>query len=258
MKLFGAGSVKAIIPFISLYNIVIQRSMTKKLFFYWKNMIPGKSRFAYFYYILKHYTLFGISILDRFIRPKGDIDVSQKTRIEKVMNQDRGILLLCSHIGGYNLFQYFPLLKDKPLSIVMYAPDESNPLVSQLDNQQFKFIDPAKADDMIFESLNILRNNEMLMIMGDRVPDHSKRKKSFQINDMKMEIPLGPWHLARTAGAVVFCPFIVKTKKDYRVLVKGPIAVEDIEKAAEQYIDHLKEIIQEYPFQWYNFAVDLN
>ena len=258
-----------------LYFLTVIPSTRRNLLNYWSCIFPGKSKLYYLYCIYRQYYQFGKILFDRIILQSGkDLKIAgnieqdniNRRIINNVLDKNKTMLVLCSHIGGYNLYRLLADLIAKPVNIVMYGGQtRAFTTVDNVNRRNIKYINPDNPMNTVFLAVESLQNDEIVAIMGDRFNSDSKHSSIMNINGFKLNMPLGPWYIAHTANAPVVCIFIVKTAAGYQLIVKEPILIrqeeenknekeENIKQALSIYTGYLTQIIRQYPFQWFNFA----
>lgn len=267
-RYLGKWSVKVVAYPIIMYFVIVRKHIRKILLNYWKGIRPGKPKIVYYLYICKHFYSFGMSLIDRIIAKDNPQYCQEKNQLNTdiLKKQDKGTIILFSHIGGYNLHRLLDgVFGSKKILIVMYQSDEKSSFADNFQRQQVKFIAPD-AEGVITEIAETLRESGFVIMMGDRIPPQNKRAFYIKINNIEYPISLGPFNIALTTETDVVCMFIIKKKDKYTVKAKKPIKLyetqfetrnEAILYGAETYAEYLKEITLAYPFQWYNFGADI-
>ncbi len=275
-KYLGMWSLIPFAPFIVFYFIIALGDVRKNLMRYWACIRPGRVKFKYLLYIYRQFFKFSISLIERIIIQKSNINkylgykkenLKNVEGIKQELNKGKGLILLCSHIGGYNLYRFLMgYVTDKPVHIFMYSDGDKYSLRDEIGDQPIHFIDPTDSVNFVFKTKEALERNEIMIIMGDRVDKLNRRVEWVNIiNNMYIKLPKGIFHIAQSTGASLMSLFIISDRNGYRLIVKGPITMdsesyndlskkERVTKALGEYAHYIGEIIKDYPFQWYNFA----
>ncbi len=266
VKYVGIWTIRLItFPVVCYYMIVFPKIRNHSMK-YWSTLFPGQSRMKYLKQIYRHYATFGETLVDR-LNPLIQVDNKDSDLLVKNEIQNRhGIILLCSHVGGYNFYRFN--LGNQLVHIMMYGSEEERnksqfTMFDRSNETNICFINTMEAN-VIFKLHDILEGKGIIAIMGDRTTDHSKRhNKKVNLTGLEVTIPLSPWYLAYNTGAVIIVSFIIKKNRNqYHYITKEPIRLSPVEgrkkrdvidQAISCYIDHLKEVILEYPDQWFNF-----
>lgn len=276
VKYFGKWSISLIALPVVFYYMTVMPGVRKNEMKYWSSIYPGCSKIKYLICIYKHYVMFGKTLIDRItaghgIKTSHNFDCNSKSIIKGEIQKGNAIILLCSHIGGYNLFRFLCDSFDLPFHFMMYQNGDNEngsrySMNDQLEKGNVRFINPAEPMNVIFEAVDVLNRREILLTMGDRVSGENSKYHEARMKGLKMKLPLGPWHIAYLTKAVVICIFIIKEKKEYRFIAQKPISFDysggirkkiAIINAVSTYAEYLEEMIYKYPFQWFNFAADV-
>jgi len=264
VKYLGKASIKLIMfPTVSYY-ILTQKKIRENAMKYWSTLYPGKSKIKYLIHIYKHYATFGKTLVDRIVNESTIHNEEADQAVLEEINKDQAVILLCSHIGGYNFFR-FRFNKKIYIMMINEAHEKSKERFSLFDDMhtdKAEFINPMDQNS-IFEAFNLLKNKETLAIMGDRVLNSDdKHVREKDILGLQRKFPLGPWHLAYSTDSVVICLFIIKKGNEYQLIAKPPIRLgheikkkkkEQIDQALQKYISYIEEVVKLYPDQWFNF-----
>ncbi len=267
-KKLGMWSLAPFAPFIVFYFVIALGAVRRNLMKYWSCVRPNRVKFKYLLYIYRQFFEFSISLIERIVIQESNFEKYLGKNYENVENlrfirdalkEGKGVLLLCSHIGGYSLYRFLlGFVTDKPVHIFMYGTNEKYSFVSKENSAAINFIDPTKSVSSMFQARRALENGELVVIMGDRIDEGVKRFETVDIANMKMKLPEGPFHLVKLSNAIAVSLFIVKENGSYKLIIKEPIKFNgdktSIQDAIKKYAKYIEEIILKYPFQWYNFA----
>lgn len=278
-KHLGMWSLLPFAPFIVFYFLIALGDVRKNLMKYWSCIRPGRTAFKYLLYVYRQFFKFSVSLIERIIIQKSNIkrylgykseNIKNVEGIKEELKKGRGLILLCSHIGGYNLYRFLMgYVTDKPVHIAMYSEDDKYSLKDNIKDEPIHFIDPFDTMNFIFKMKEALERNEIVIIMGDRVDESNRRAEWVNITkNMNIKIPSGVFHIAQRTKASLMCLFIIKDRKGYRLMVKGPVnssenMYQSLKKdkqarfALREYAHYIGEVIEDYPFQWYNFASEI-
>ena len=103
-------------------------------------------------------------------------------------------------------------------------------------------------------------NGNIVSMPADRIMGNMKHFTTDFLGH-QASFPLGVFQIAATLNVPIVAIFVVKTStKNFKVLV-NPINFTDENQSnpvkakllGQQYVKHLKTIVQKYPTQWYNF-----
>ncbi len=266
VKYFGLWLIRLItFPVVCYYMIAFPKVRNHSMK-YWSTLYPDQSKMTYLRQIYKHYATFGETLVDR-LNPSVQIENKESDLLVKdELQNNHGLILLCSHMGGYNFFRFD--LDDHLVHIMMYGNEKERgvnkfSMFDRSNERNIRFINSMEAN-VVFRLHHILEGEGIVAVMGDRTTDNSPRyNKTVKLAGLEVTIPLSPWYLAYNTGATIIVSFIIKQKRSlYHYITKEPIKVlpvegrkkrEVIDQSISCYIDYLREMIIKYPDQWFNF-----
>jgi predicted LPLAT superfamily acyltransferase len=278
-RLFGRRASVAILTPISAYFFVtggpIRRASMDYLRTLWGT---ERGRIALgkppnWRHVFRHINAFSENILDRMIVWGGDIDQIRiekhgNERIDELMRQGRGAILLSSHIGSFDMLRVLSAESGMVLNVLMFTRHavRINAFFERLQaNRNLRLIrfEPGSLD-AAFEMRAAIERGEFIGILGDRVWE-SELERTVRVPFLGREaaFPLGPFLLQGVLG----CPILYSTCVQsgpgrYRATMReftpaGVVPRVERAKHAEQlvqkYAAALEEGCFETPFQWFNF-----
>ena len=223
----------------------------KKLSFLARNLFRNYSRYLIDY--CRFTNLNKRSILDQITYYEG------KQNLELALQMNKGLLLLTAHLGNWELGGIF--FGSYGLKInVLTLPDE-NPEIGNIRSWyreifNVKTITIGESPFSSIEMVKALSNNELIAMLIDR---YDGKTDGIIVDFFKKptQFPRGPLILSRLTGAPIVVAFVVKEKKTYTGVIKGPFIVTHEKEEYEimkNIVNILEEYINMYPDQWYNFT----
>jgi predicted LPLAT superfamily acyltransferase len=218
----------------------------------------------------RHFLAFGMSLIDRFaflIRRRSPFRYRciGEDRIADAVAEGHGVILLSAHVGNWEIAGN--LLHDRlgvPINVIML--DREREALQQIyreatDQRRFRAIAivPDSPDAMV-ETVNRLRNGEVVCLLGDRLLDGRQERVPFLGGDASF--PVGPFVLSALTGAPIVPVFTLKTGLlHYTFTAYDAIRVpgarshrdEAITESLESFVRLLETIVRSRPYQWYNF-----
>lgn len=110
--------------------------------------------------------------------------------------------------------------------------------------------------EQLKEAIKALRRNEILTVLADEDVGEGVEVEFFK---HKINLPAGPFRLARRTGAMIVPGFMVRDKKDnrQRTIMERPFKVktdcgeeESVKEAANRFIQLVEEYLYYYPDHW--------
>ncbi|SMM98417.1 Lysophospholipid acyltransferase [uncultured Candidatus Thioglobus sp.] len=217
---------------------------------------------------LKHIYYFSAVILDRvyFITDrteKFDIKVVNEALVSKLSQDNSGFILFGSHLGGFDILQS---LKSKygQASVVMDITHNSmiTDILYNLNPVMFDAIIDANSDNALLEIKENLDNAQFVAILADRKIDQQKTIKCSLLGD-DIQIPKSPFalpYILKKPAIVFFGIYVGKNKyeihfKELKINHQDARTnrEQNIAKDAQTYTSYMQEMIEKYPFNWFNF-----
>lgn len=226
--------------------------------------------------IFQQFMEFANAIVDRFRVWQGKIHY-QDLRLEDVDNlyadirhsaqhQERGQILVCSHIGNVEVCRAL---------VVHHQHFKLNVLVHSHHAQAFnQALKKAGANDINLIQVNSLDAavmmdlqkrlgcGEWLAIAADRIPVRGEKTVAISFLGKKALLPQGPWLLAGLLQAPVNTLFCSKINGQYRLRLEKLAAkihwhknnrLKVVQEYAQQFAERMAQECALAPLQWFNF-----
>jgi len=217
-----------------------------------------------------HYYAFASTILDRVYFLRGefnrfDIHVQGLEALDRVLEQQRGCLLLGSHLGSFEVVRAVGLSRTHiELRVLM---DEANaPMIRALIQE----LNPAVADtviqvghpDSMFHVKDCLDRGGVVGIMGDRIT-REDQTVSCRFLGQEAKFPTGGMRLAHVTGVPVLLFFgLYRGENRYdihlepfspSVQLPADGRAQAIEEWTQRYVARLEAFCRQAPDNWFNF-----
>jgi len=219
--------------------------------------------------VVRHFWTFACVILDRLFLLAGRsadyrIEMVGFDRLEQVLGERRGCLLLGSHLGSFEVMR----------AIADACPVRTRPLMYRANGGQlarlWERLNPRLAADVIdigatgamLQVAESVARGEVVGILADRTPSNQKHL-SADFFGQPARFPTGPITLAAVVAAPTFLFFGIRLgPRHYRVqlepfadgIVLGPDDRHDqLRHWIGQYAARLEANCRRYPFNWFNF-----
>lgn len=166
-----------------------------------------------------------------------------------------GIISVTAHVGNWELAGRLLAARSARRTHIVVAPDapELERWVRR-DGEGMRFV-PRLKPAIGVELLAALRRGEVVAVQGDRALG-TRGDVWIPFFGRPAPFPLGPFLLARAAGAPIVAAFcILDRQARYTVHVAKPILVErgEEEAAARAWVSALEDVVRDHPTQWFNF-----
>ena len=190
---------------------------------------------------------------------KNNIRIENIRYFNEALSRNKGVIVLTAHLGNWELGGVVISLLGYPFWVV--ALPHKDKRVDRFFNFQrerkgIKVIPVGKAAR---QSLNILKQKQMVALVGDR--DFTDSGVVLDFFGKPMLFPLGPAALSLKTGAVIVPGFMLRNKDDsFTLRIEKPIELtpgadkeSDIKQIIERYKIIFQNYIREFPDQWYMF-----
>jgi len=213
----------------------------------------------------KNFQNLGMMAIEFFRIPGMDLETYQK-KVEaegvdealKVLEKNRGALLLLGHFGNWELMALMSKVIQKNI-LVIAKPIKNNPwlerwFIESREGIGLEVIPPKNATLKVIQALS---QNKVVGILFDQ---RGKRSKGIWADFFGRKVPTTPGLavMALKSGAPVLPVFMVRNGfQKHRLIVKKPLELihtddfnKDVEANTQLFNDTLESIIREYPDQW--------
>lgn len=205
-------------------------------------------------------------LVDFFRFEKFDISYIKKNiRIENInyfdeaISKNKGVIVLTAHLGNWELGGVVVALLGYPFWVVALPHKEKkvNDFFNfQRESKGIKVIPLGRA---VRKSLDILKNNGLLALVGDR--DFTGKGLIMDFFDKPAILPEGPAALSLKTGASIVPGFMLRNPDDtFTLRIEKPIEFsstgkkdEDMKQLMKKYVKIFEQYIRRYPDQWYMF-----
>jgi len=212
----------------------------------------------------------GESLIDRaaygFLGPKAlQVDFPEGLRLRELVEEGRGLILLNSHVGCWQVaMSAFSYLRT-PVSIVIHqraADIDPRWFHSGGREVPFSIIDPSQPMGGILQMIGALKQNQILGLMADRVFGDDPNTLEAAFLGEPVHFPVSPYRLASMQGTPIAVVFSYKTGfSTYRIELARVIRVPvDLGRSnatyapyLQQFADALEGFASSHPWQFLNF-----
>ncbi len=259
----GLTASYLLLHFVVFYFCIFSLKSSKDIYRYLRHR-QGYSKTKSFFGIYKSYYTFGQTLIDRAtiasgLRDRFTYEFDGIENIHRLLEQQKGGILLSAHTGNFELSEYF--LEDvseiSQISVVTWDTEHEQ-IKAYMDTvkakSNVKFI--LVKDDMshIFQIHDALSKGELVCFTGDRFLEGSKYQEA-PLLGKKAKFPLGPFLLASRLNVPVLFVYVMKEpNKKYHLYARTAQAKKRNEAALlSEYTGHLESMLKKYPFQWFNY-----
>ncbi|HNI17427.1 MAG TPA: hypothetical protein PLS35_01885 [Nitrospira sp.] len=220
--------------------------------------------------VFRHFHAFASTIHDRVYLLSGrhryfDIHTEGASALHAVLAQNRGCILLGSHLGSFEVLRAQGIFDHKlPITVIMHEAAASN-LNEVLHNLRpeirDRIIPPGTADTMLAVKERLDRG-EIVGILGDRLFNDEKGMACEFLGKTRM-FPEGPFLLAALLQVPIVLFFgLYQGGRRYHLYfepladtipVNGARRSETLRPWIERYVSRLEHYCRVSPYNWFNF-----
>lgn len=213
----------------------------------------------------KNFQNLGMMAVEFFRIPGMDLETYQK-KVEtegvdealKVLEKNRGALLLLGHFGNWELMALMSKVIQKNI-LVIAKPIKNNPWLERwfIESREGIGLEVIPPKNATLKVIHALSQNKVVGILFDQ---RGRRSKGIWVDFFGRKVPTTPGLavMALKSGAPVLPVFMIRNGfQKHRLIVKKPLDLihtgnfnKDIEANTQLFNDTLESIIREYPDQW--------
>ncbi|MDT8391710.1 MAG: lysophospholipid acyltransferase family protein [Lentisphaeria bacterium] len=269
ITLFGLRGAYLFLHPVCLHYLLFDRQAVHSALAYIRRRFPGEGFLKQRFRVWRLFISQGRQLIDRYAALSGKVAFTYEiTGAEKALAQikaaDKGIILLTSHVGNWQLAMSALGKLEKTVYLVM-LPEQNEAVKRTLkmreERDRIKFISSDGHVGGVVDIMNALRQGDMVSIMGDRSEGFESMPARF-LGD-QASFPYGAFQIAATAGCPVLFLFASKTGlKNYHVDLSHsmtPLFTGRKDRRAnladwvQNYADILTDYCQQYPMQCFLF-----
>jgi predicted LPLAT superfamily acyltransferase len=270
IRLAGRRTAYVMAAFVAMYYVLFRPSVRARSRPYLSRRFPGRNSFVRLWNSYRLTFEFGKVLVDRAalgILGPGQLTVRHSRREELLerIREGRGLILVTAHAGCWQFAMESLHMLGTPVSLLLHREEGDVDLhifEHPGDAASFRIIDPAGPLGGALEMLHVLKQGEVLCIMGDRAMGGDRSTVEVDFLGSRVWLPSTPYQLASATGAPVVVIFPYKSGPgNYSLQVAKVIRVPELlgraPKAyrpyAEVFIRALEGFVEERPYQFFNF-----
>lgn len=248
-----------VVPFYMLFNRNGYRAMRD----YFKHR--GDSGLRLVWHIYRNHYVFGQIVIDRFAVYAGmkfTFVEEGNELIDRHSERDEGFMMLGSHVGNYELTSCTFDARKKRVNALVYAGESEAIMENRrqiLAKHNIGLILVGNDMSHLFQMNTAIDNGEIISMHADRIFGSQKHIICRFLGE-DASFPAGPFAFAAQKNTPVYAVFYMKeSTKVYHLYVR-PIACDEggnirkrMNEMAKRYVEVLEEMVNKYPYQWFNY-----
>jgi predicted LPLAT superfamily acyltransferase len=255
---------------VVLYYTLFRPAVRARSRHYLQRRFPGRNPLARLWDSYRLNLGIGRILIDRAVLgilgpERLKVSLTGQEELSALLSEGHGLVLVTAHVGCWQLAMSSLSALSTPVSLLIHreAGDRDRHFFEHGGGSApYRIIDPAGALGGTLEMLQVLKDGEVLCIMGDRVMGGAAGTISVDFLGGGVELPFSPYKLASATGAPVAVIFPYRDQTgNYTLQVARVIRVpEDLGRAAAAYRPYaaefaraLEEFVSAHPYQFFNF-----
>jgi len=184
------------------------------------------------------------------------ITIEGLDKVDRALSKGKGMLMLASHFGNWELISIYFRLKDYPGAVIarrIYF-NKYDKFITRLRGS--KTVDVIYRDESPKKMLKVLKNNGIMGILADQDMD-SVEGIFVDFFGKPTYTAKAPVALALASGAALLPCFIVRENSHHRLIIEDPIELtvtedkeETIKINTQKWSKVIESYIRKYPDQW--------
>jgi predicted LPLAT superfamily acyltransferase len=211
---------------------------------------------------------FGETLIDRaaYGLPEAlHVDFPEGRYLQEVIGGGQGLIILNSHVGCWQLAMSALNCLRSPVSVVMHhgtADIDPRWFCFAGRDVPFSIIDPAQPMGGVPQMIEVLKQNQVLGIMADRVFGSDPNTLEAAFLGGTVHFPVSPYRLASMQGTPIAVIFSYKTGfSTYRIemprIIRVPVGLGRNNAAyapyLQQFVEALEGFVSSHPWEFFNF-----
>jgi predicted LPLAT superfamily acyltransferase len=270
IRIAGRRAAYAMLRFVVLYYVLFRPSARDRSRPYLDRRFPGRNAFSRLRDSYRISLEVGKALVDRAvlgILGPGQFTVvhSRREELSKLVREGRGLILVTAHVGCWQVAMANLGLLQTRINLLIHR-EEGDVDLHYFEHGSggapYRIIDPAAPLGGALEMLQVLKQGEVLCIMGDRAMGGDRSTVDVDFLGGAVQLPFTPYKLASATGAPVAVIFPYKSgASSYALQLAKVIRVpENLGRSpgayrpyAEQFVRTLEDFVEEHPYQYFNF-----
>lgn len=249
----GSLARKIIFP-ISLYY-AMRPSVRKKAAYYLGRRFPEANKREMFIHTIRLYYNFANILFDRIVVGTGHKlpilhDNDTLVLMREILAKGKGCIVVGAHFGCWQTGLLGLSEFEKPIGVVFWQEEKIEHSYFHYENE-VRIINANGGLSSILEMRNLLRQNGILCIMGDRMTPGDKYSARVRFLGGTIEIPTFPYLLSKKTGAPVI--HAASIRQNGKIAGLPSVINPDIDNAPEVFVKYLENLVARYPHDFFNF-----
>ncbi len=270
LRLFGPKFCCIFVWFIAPFYALFDKQAFEAAAPYLRSRFPDASPIKLRWHFCKQCVSQGqVMILAHWIRLGHHVnvlDINEQNGLDLFNHASTGFILLLSHAGCWQATITRLENLNRPVHLLIQA--NANEAVAKLfKGKQINIISNDTPFGGLLDCMAALDKNEIVCIMGDRMPPSTENSLLLTLHDRTVSIPAAPWLLAARCHKPIFPVFTMMTglasEIDYIFEPKIQLDYDlprkpnptQLQSFVKPYEDALNRLIDQYPYQIFHYQI---
>lgn len=270
IRLGGKQMAYALLLFVVLYYVLFRPSVRNRSSHYLKRRFPGRNPLLGVWDSYRLCLGIGRILVDRAVLGilgpgKLDVSLEGKDPLTGLLAEGRGLIMVTAHVGCWQLAMSCLSALETQVNLLIHHDEgdlDRHFFEHGGDKPPYRIIDPAGYLGGTLEMLQVLKNGELLCIMGDRNMGGEGSTVATPFLGSPVDLPFSPYKLASATGAPIAVVFSYRNRSgEYALQMARIIRVpENLGRSAHAYLPYarefvaaLEQFVTEHPYQFFNF-----
>jgi predicted LPLAT superfamily acyltransferase len=272
--LIGLGGRRAayvLLHMVVFWYVLFYPSVRRRAGFYMRHRFPNDTGFKRFMHVFRMCLAMGKALVDRAIMgilgPEHiRFTLHGKQELLGLLDEEKGLILINAHAGCWQAAMSAMTFMDTSVNMLMQRnPGDVDRHVFQHSGQErpYNVIDPAGYLGGVLEMIAVLKEKQILSVMGDRVFGNPKNSMPTKFLGEDAYFPISAFTLAAATGTP--CAMLLSHKSgpdSYELELAKVIRLkpgtgrkkrEAIELAVGELAETLEAFCMKHPYQLFNF-----
>ncbi len=270
IRLGGRRIAYLLLYFVVAYYVLFSRLARGRASHYLRRRFPQAAGVVRLWHCYRLILGLGKVLVDRavvgILGPDSmAVDLTGREELLQLRDEGKGLIMMTAHVGCWQVAMSSLDFLDRPVHMLMRRED------GDIDRHYhehaglecpYRVIDPTGYLGGTLEMLGVLKQGEILCVMGDRPMGSERSLVPVDFLGGPISVPFSAYKIAATTGAPIAVFFSWKDGADsYRLKLAKVIRVPELagRKAdifkpfALEFCTALEEYCEEHPYQFFNF-----
>lgn len=249
---------------VTLFYVLFDHVARRRASYYIRHRFPNDNWLQHWYHIWALFTSQGQALVEAAAARSGQITIEEigRDKVEEVVKNPQGMILLCSHFGQWQGMMRVISLTNRPVHILVRPDRNVNVdkfMAAKEIQAKINVISTESGMGGLLDVYDALMNGDTVCMMGDRCRENDSVELDF-LGD-KARFPVAAFLMSARTGSPVIPVFSHRASRHKRMIVhfyepiyvsgKGGRTRERLLPEVEKYVRTLEDMAKQSPFEYY-------